>query len=90
MNLSSNFVFFPLNNETTIYNNNELIDDLFIYLNKLTVIVLYTQMLFGLTLNFISITCILFAFVRFKAFTSINILIVNLGINNIKFIMIII
>jgi hypothetical protein len=79
MNLSSNFVFFPLNNETTIYNNNELIDDLFIYLNKLTVIVLYTQMLFGLTLNFISITCILFAFVRFKAFTSINILIVNLG-----------
>ncbi len=42
-------------------------------------------MLFGLTLNFISITCILFAFVRFKAFTSINILIVNLAVSDILY-----
>jgi len=59
------------------------------YFNKLTVIVLYTQMGLGLTLNFISISCIVYSFIHFNAYTSINVLIVNLAISDILYISII-
>lgn len=68
---------------------NDPIDDAFLYFNKITVFILYVQMGFGLTLNCISISCILFAFIRFKAYTSINVLIVNLAISDIMYISII-
>jgi len=59
------------------------------YFNKLTVIFLYTQMGLGLTLNFISISCIIYSFIHFHAYTSINVLILNLAISDILYISII-
>ena len=59
------------------------------YFNKLTVIVLYIQMGLGLTLNFISISCIVYSFICLNAYTSINLLIVNLAISDILYISII-
>ena len=45
-------------------------------LNKITTIVLYIEMVFCFTLNCISLTCIFYR----KSFTSINILVINLGV----------
>ena len=65
------------------------VENAFAYFNKLTVFILYTQMVLGLTLNFVSMSCIVYAFVQFKAFTSINVLIVNLAVSDILYISII-
>ena len=56
-------------------------EDIINFLNRITTVILYTEMVFCFILNLTSLTCIFYT----KAFTSINMLVINLAIADILY-----
>ena len=76
-------------NNFTLYNNSNSKpptgmvekEEMINFLNKITTIILYTEMVFCFILNLTSLSCIFYT----KAFTSINMLVINLAIADILY-----